>query len=104
MNEERMQKALSQLARKMGAERATSLLNILGRDKQFINALESDAGKELLKDAVAGMEHCIELILAEKDSEKNRSMLQAYRTIVNKWSGIIARYNKNQEVFEKNSE
>jgi hypothetical protein len=87
----------------MGKENASSLLSVLGKDKQFINALETSTGQELLKDAVSHIEDSISLILAEKDTPEDRAELKAYMRITKKWQSIINRYNKNKGTFEKNA-
>jgi len=92
-----------QLAKKMGQKSASALLSVLGKNKQFISALETPVGQELLKDAVSSIEGKIELILMEKDKPKDRAELQAYLSIVSKWQGYINRYNKDEETFKKKS-
>ena len=102
LSNEEINKGLTQLARKMGKENASALLSTLGRDKQFLNAIETPMGQELLKDAVSSIENIISLILDEKDELKDRAELKAYLTITNKWQKTITRYHKNKGVFEKN--
>ena len=101
MNEESINKTLTQLARKMGKANASQLLSVLGKDKQFINAVESPVGQELLKDAVTCVEDKISIIMQEKDEVKDRAELKAYLNIITKWQTIINRYNKNKEKFDK---
>jgi hypothetical protein len=95
-------RGLTQLARKMGKDNASSLLSALGRDKQFLNAIETSLGQELLKDATSSIENIISLILQEKDEPKDRAELAAYLNITNKWQKMINRYNKNKGTFDKN--
>jgi hypothetical protein len=102
LSEEQVDKRLTQLARKMGEKNASSLLSVLGKNKQFLSALETPVGQELLKDAVSSVEGKIELILAEKDKPNDRAELQAYLAIIRKWQGYINRYNKDTETFNKN--
>ena len=86
----------------MGSKNASNLLSVLGKDKAFINAIETPEGQEILKTAVACIEDKIGLILQEKDKQEDRAELRAYMTILNNWTGIINRYNTKKEVFEKN--
>jgi len=102
ISEEEINKNLMQLARKMGQKNASALLSVLGRDKQFLNAIDTPIGQELLKDAVSGIENKIKLILAEKETKQDRAELQAYLSITQKWQGYINRYNKNREKFDGN--
>ena len=102
ISEEQINKNLTELARKMGQKNASALLSVLGKDKQFINAIDTPVGQELLKDAVSAIEGKIGLILAEKESKQDRAELQAYLSITKKWQGYINRYNKSKEKFDKN--
>ena len=103
LTEQQINKTLAQLAKKMGQKNASNLLSVLGRDKQFINALETPLGQELLKDAVRCIEDKISIILQEKDEPKDRAELKAHLAIVTKWSKIINQYNSNKGIFEKNA-
>lgn len=97
-----MDKRLISLAKKMGSKNASILLSVLGKDKQFLSALDTEVGQELLKDVVTSIERIVELILKEKEDEKDRAELRAYRSIINRWKGRINRFNENQEIFNKN--
>lgn len=101
--EDQINKRLTQLARKMGQERASALLSVLGKQKQFISAIETPVGQELLKDSVLSIEHKIELVLNEKDTPQDRAELKAYLSILRKWQKVISNYDKNQGVFKDNS-
>jgi hypothetical protein len=101
MNEQQQQAALAQLAKKMGRTNASSLLSALGRDKQFINAIESSVGQELLADAMLEIENKISLYLAGDEKTEDRAELNAYTRITKRWQAKIERYNKNKQEFEK---
>jgi hypothetical protein len=101
MNEQQQQAALAQLAKKMGRTNASSLLSALGRDKQFINAIESSVGQELLADAMLEIENKISLYLAGEEKPEDRAELNAYTRITKRWQAKIERYNKNKQEFEK---
>jgi hypothetical protein len=101
MNETQTQAAIAASIKKRGNSNTSILLSALGRDKQFLNALESSVGKELMADAVAQIEDKVHLILAEKDTPKDRAELQAYLSITRKWQARIERYNTNKAEFEK---
>lgn len=101
MDENQVNKTLQQLSRKMGKRNASNLLSVLGKDKAFINALDTPVGQELLKDATTCVEGKISLILQEKDEPKDRAELKAYLEIITKWQGILNRYNKNKARFNQ---
>ena len=100
--EDQINKSLTQLARKMGKERASVLLSVLGKNKQFLSALDSPVGQELLKDAVLAIQNKMELIMDEKDKPQDRAELQAYLSITRKWAKRLTEYNKDTERFNKN--
>jgi len=101
LSETEVNKTLKQLARKMGQENASKLLSALGRDKQFLNAVETPIGQELLKDAVSSIEDKLVLWLQNKVTDEDRAETKAYLNIINKWQTIINRYYKNKEKFNK---
>jgi hypothetical protein len=101
VNEQQTQSTLIQLAKKMGRNNASSLLSALGRDKQFINAIESSVGQELLADAMLEIENKISLYLAGQEKPEDRAELNAYTRITKRWQAKIERYNKNKQDFEK---
>lgn len=103
MNEDQINQNLIQLARKMGKRNVSNLLSVLGRDKQFINALDTTVGQELLKHLVDFIENKIVLILQEKDNPQDRSELKAYMDLLAKFQSTINSYNKNKIIFEKGS-
>jgi hypothetical protein len=101
LTETEVSKTLQQLARKMGQENASKLLSALGRDKQFLNAIETPVGQELMKDATASIEDKLVLWLQDKDTPEDKAEVKAYLKIINKWQTTISRYNKNKEKFTK---
>ena len=101
LSETEVNKTLQQLARKMGKDNASKLLSALGRDKQFVNAIESPIGQELMKDAVSCLDDILVLWLQNKQTPEDRAEANAYIKITGKWASIINRYNKNKEKFSK---
>jgi len=104
MLQEEMDKRLTQLARRIGRENATALLSVLGKDKEFLSALDTPIGQELLRDAVSSIERIIDLILHEKEDAKDKADLRAYMSITKRWYKRINQYNKNHEEFIRKSE
>ena len=100
-SESEVSATLQQLARKMGSQNASKLLSALGRDKQFLNAIDTPVGQELMKDAVNSIEDKLVIWLQGKSTPEDKAETKAYLNIVNKWAVIINRYNKNKEKFNK---
>lgn len=88
---------LAKIARKMGSGNARMLLNILGREKAFIEAITSPLGEELMTDLVNSIEARIKLIIDEKDQPKDRAEIRALREVLRKWQGKINTYEQNKE-------
>ena len=88
---------LERLAKRIGNENAKTLLSVLGREKGFVDAIESPAGEELLKDVIFAIEGKIDLILNEKDRPEDRAELKAYMNILRKWTSKINKYTQNKE-------
>jgi len=101
LSETEVNKTLQQLARKMGKENASKLLSALGRDKQFLNAIEMPVGQELLKDAADNIEDKLSIWLQGKDTPEDKAEVKAYLNIIKKWQSVINRYYKNKEKFTK---
>lgn len=83
----------------MGTPRANALLNALGKQEQFYNAIETEVGQELLKDLLEGIERRIELVIKEEDDEKTRAELRAYRELLDRWTTQIAKFRSNLKTF-----
>lgn len=98
-----MDKRLIQLAKRMGRDNASQLLSVLGRDKEFLTALDSAVGQELLRDAVSSVENIMSIIMNDKDKDEDRADMRAYLSIIKRWQGRIKQYNKNQEEFIRKS-
>ena len=102
LSESQVNENLQQLARKMGKDNASKLLSALGRDKQFLNAIETSVGQELMKDASSCVEDKLVLWLQGKDKPEDRAEVKAYLNIIKKWETAINRYNKNKQKFNHN--
>lgn len=98
---QQLNQQLNQLAKKMGSENASTFLSVLGKQRQFVNAIETPIGQELLKHAVKNAEEVISLYIMEKETPQDRARLQAYMTIINDWSTEINSYHKNRAKFDK---
>lgn len=101
LSETEASKTLQQLARKMGSDNASKLLSALGRNRDFMNAIETPTGQELMKDAVGCIEDKLVLWLQGKDTSEDKAEVKAYLKIINKWQTTINQYYKNKEKFTK---
>ena len=103
MIQDDMDKRITQLAKRMGSENATRLLSVLGKDRSFLDAIDTTVGQELVRDLISSIERIIGVILNEKDDDNDRAELRAYMSILKRWQGRIKAYNKNHNTFMEKS-
>jgi hypothetical protein len=94
-------KKLDQLSRKMGNKQASVFLSVLGRDLQFLNAINSAIGQEIYKDLIILAENIVQKIIDEKDEPKDRAELRAYLNIMKSWNQRIDNYYEKKDKFNK---
>ncbi len=92
---------IQKMAKRMGSKNAVQLLSVLGKKKQFYDAISTNTGQELLKDCIIHVERIMSKILDEKDEEKDRADLRAYKSIINRWSKTLAEYAKENRKFDE---
>jgi hypothetical protein len=107
LSEHNINQAKQRLARKMG-KNATVLLDRLGRNKQFINAIETPVGREIISLVVETIENGVDLFLQQGLSEKEWNELypkylelQASLKFHNKVLKKFKTYDKDKETFNK---
>ena len=107
LSEHNIEQAKQKLARKMG-KNATVLLDRLGRNKQFINAIETPVGREIISLVVETIESGVDLVLKPGLSEKQWCELypkyvelQASLKLHNKVLEKFKIYDKDRETFNK---
>lgn len=98
---ERDRENLAKLAKRIGGENAQMLLTVLGREKQFIDAITSPLGEELMKDALTSLEARMALVIDEKDEPKDRAEIRILKEIIRKWQKKINKYEQNKEKLMK---
>lgn len=84
-------------------KKADDLLTVLGKQEQFLNALESPIGVELLKDTILLTGELLEKIVSEKETNIERADYRAYTRILDKWEDRINSYYKNLDAVKKGS-
>ena len=108
LSEASAQRAIESLSRKMGSKNTSVLLNRLGENKQFVNAIDSPAGKEILALVVRDIENLIDKIIQPGLDEKKWCdlfseylNLQATLRFNEKVISKLNAYNKDRQKFEK---
>lgn len=72
--------------------RGATILSILGKNAQFIKAISTPLGEELLRDMIVMMEEKLELIYNEKASEDDKADFRSLKRISNIWISRINKY------------
>ena len=94
---------MDQLARKMGQKQASSFLSVLGREQQFVSAINSPVGQELYKDIIMSAENLLHNIIYEKceNEAMDRAELRAYLNIMSRWNKRIDLYYEHQDKLKQ---
>lgn len=86
-------------------ERGRKLLSILGKQLEFVNALNSKIGQELLKDLINITEDRLQKIVNEDYGDDNETVIKAeYRVakfLLTKYAEKVSAYEKNLETALK---
>lgn len=86
------------LSKKMGRDKVGPFLSNMAKKKQFLDAISTNVGQELMKDAMNQVED-LTIRLIEKDDDEVRAKIKAYDHIVNKWSKTINKYQKELQII-----
>lgn len=90
------------LSKKMGGgDNVSRLLSVLGKRKQFRDAIETNIGQELLKDLIRKIEKKLEKWLKGDADDEDRAELKAYQNLMDTWMTRLIKYNKDLERFDK---
>jgi hypothetical protein len=73
----------------------------LGHIKQFVAALATPVGQEILKDTMMTIEDKIALIFAEKDTPSDRAELRVYNAILAEWQSRVAKVGMELNEFRE---
>lgn len=78
---------------------SSKMLSILGKGQQFVNAIESPVGAEIMGEVLIKLESLLELIINEKADAKNLAEYRVLREIANNWVNKINDHlNRVEEV------
>ena len=75
--------------------RAPIVLSALGQNHDFMAAIESDVGQELLKDLIIMMEEKAQKIANETANDLDRADYRAFKRLSIQWMERINNYNRN---------
>jgi len=78
---------------------ASKMLSILGKGQQFVNAIESPVGTEIMGEMLTALEIKLELIINEKADAKDLAEYRVLRNLANNWVNKINDHlNRVEEV------
>ena len=75
-------------------DKAKTILSVLGKNRQFLNAVQSPIGQELLNDGIQRMQVLLEKIVNEDADEKDKAEFRCYREITTSWADKIFQHQK----------
>ena len=78
-----------------GPERTSRLLSVLGKDKQFINAWETPAGKEILGHLLSMTDAKLDKIISEEADDKDRAEYRVCLELLRDFKDRINSHAKN---------
>jgi len=89
--------------------RALPHIKILDDNQAFMSAVKTPAGKEILKDAVAGMQKSMEAAanwdgLDNIKRDRCLADMRAYKGICERWANIIEKFNSTIGFIKKTIE
>src|SRR3990167_7870296 len=77
--------------RKTG-NKGARIISILGSNQPFYEAIHTDLGQEILKDAIMIMESLLEKIVNEESTDAERAEYRALKKITTLWAERINNY------------
>lgn len=76
-------------------------LSLLGYYRPFVDAINTEVGKEILKDAIRVHEELLSKIAEINATDAEKAEYQAIRKIILRWSERIAQYEKHLSEVRK---
>lgn len=82
-------------------KRGEMTLSVLGKDIDFIEALNSEIGHELLKDLAERHERLLNVISEIKATDEEKIEYLVVRRMLLEWGSKISNYNKKIDEIQK---
>ena len=82
------------LSERVGGQRTQKILESLAKSQQFLNALETPVGRELLREVDNEIERLARLVVMDDTAKpEDKMLLRAYISIGNTWAERIKKYH-----------
>lgn len=75
-------------------KKASQILSALGKSQPFIEAIQTNIGQELLKDALEMIQERLDKIINEEATELEKAEYRVLRTITTRWVDKINNHTK----------
>lgn len=92
---------IDKLLKRFGEKNTPVFLKALARGKQFVQAIETPIGKELLADATSRLESLVNKVIQETSTPEERAEIRALKIIIGAWSEIVNKFQKDMQEFNK---
>lgn len=81
---------------RVGGKRASTTFSLLGKNQQFVKALQTPLGQELLRDIQTNIEYLTRKVVLDDDAKsEDKMLLRAYIRIGEDWSERINKLEKS---------
>lgn len=77
-----------------GTKSTAKVLSLLGKKKGFYEAINSEVGRELLKEVMIQMERLLPKIIERRAKDEELALYDAYQSIFDRWCIKISDYVK----------
>lgn len=79
---------------KHGSRNCARIMSMLGKKQPFVEAMQSEVGQQILKEAVTRLEILLEKGFENTATDDEKAEYRVLKKIVENWSSQIATYNK----------
>lgn len=83
---------VTEILKRYGHKRGQLILLDLARKDRFVEALDTEVGKELLSDAIDRLDFLLSKIIHEESTERDRAEYRVLKQIVEKWGNRVESY------------
>lgn len=92
---------IARFTKKTNARASARLLSILGRKREYVDAINSDVGKLLFERIVPRLEELFEKVAEDEATPEEKMEMKVTRRLLQNWASEIHRYNEAKAKFKQ---
>ena len=96
------QDMIDSFVKRSGEKRANRILTIMGKNQQFVNAISTPLGQEILRDVLVMMEERLDKIASLTATPQETSEYKILKELTEKWRDRINNYITGIQEIQKN--